>query len=1305
MGVTWTREQEQVINTRDRDMLVSAAAGSGKTAVLVARILALITDAEHPVDIDRLLVVTFTRAAAGEMRDRISSAIEERLQADPENEHLQRQSVLLHNAKISTIHGFCTYVIQNYFFRTDLDPAYRIAEEGELKEVRGTAVKELLEEEYQTAAPDFLSFTETFAPGKNDQKLEEVIQRVSDYAMANPDPQAWLDACNSAVSARTEEQLLETDWMQETLAEAERILAGVRQAAEENRRIAASPGGPAYFIPTAEADLELIDELTRCSTYTELQRAFAEMKFATLARKKKTDADADPDLVEQFRTGREQLKKMLKDMKEKQFADTIEEILADLQKIRPMIGELTRLAAAFEARFSEKKRARNIVDFIDLEHYALRILTEKQEDGWHRTEVAGELAEQFAEIMIDEYQDSNLLQETLLAAVSGEQEGRHNRFMVGDMKQSIYGFRMARPELFLEKYAAYPPLGETGDREQSPASCRITLGKNFRSRPQVLDFANAVFEKLMWPDLGGIRYDADAALYQGAVFPEEPDCCAQMEAAEDSVTQMETAAGNCISAGTDEEYPMPDHEDPYRTELLLLNKEAPEFDDDRSRETMMEAEAMLVAGRIRKLVRSGKVCDKITGNLRPVEYRDIVILQRAASSSAAVYVRVLQSVGIPAYATSRKGYFSATEVVLVLNYLRILENPLQDIPFAAVLRSPMCGCTDEELALLRAACPEGPVYDAVVQYAAKEDGACTEAPAENESAALQEKLAGFLRLYEQIREKVPYSMIHEIVQEVLDRTGYGLFAAAMPAGEQRAANLKMLVETAVNYEQTSYHGLFQFIRYIEQMGSYDVDYGEVNLFGEGENTVRIMTIHKSKGLEFPIVFLTGLAGRFNQKDLNHAVLLHARFGIGTDAVDLETRTKRSSLLHRSIRNMNRRDMLGEELRVLYVALTRAKEKLILTSTVSSPEDVPAVFSDRTLSYMQRSGAGSYLDWILMALSPETPVDVSLVEPADIGLEEMEAEHRTSERLANLRELVIKEGRGQVSEVSGSADESVPVWRPEAQEEVSVPESVDPDLYAFLEAKAAFRYPFKELAELPAKLSVSEIKKRSIEEQMEEKGLELYQEAPVIPLIPDFIKQAEAADTAKESANLSASGDAQSAGAETFTGAARGTIYHQILAALDLPRISGEKDLQNQIEEMTADGRLTAEEADAVEMADLLQFLKSPVGIRMKKAAEAGTLVREQPFVIDIPADTISGEYETSEPILVQGVIDAYFEEDGEYVIVDYKTDRVKYRDGRDLAEKYRIQLLYYKHALEQILDIHVKEMYLYSITLGREILV
>lgn len=1233
MAVTWTNEQKQVIQTRDRDMLVSAAAGSGKTAVLVERILSLITDPDNPVDIDRLLVVTFTRAAAGEMRERISGAIEERLQADPENEHLQRQSVLLHNARISTIHGFCTYVIQNYFYRTDLDPSYRIAEEGELQEVRGTAVKELLEEAYQSGTPEFLAFAEAFAPGKSDQKLEEIIQRVSDFSMANPDPQAWLDACTAAVDADTEEQLLETDWMRETLAEADRVFAGIRLAAEENRRIAAAPGGPAFFIPTAEADLELIDELSVCRTYTERQQALANMKFATLARKKKADADPDPELEERFRTGREQFKKMLREMKEKQFGDTIGEIIADLQKIRPMMQELTRLAAVFTARFSEKKRARNIVDFTDLEHYALRILTEKREDGWHRTEAARELSEQFAEIMIDEYQDSNLLQETLLSAVSGEPEGRHNRFMVGDMKQSIYGFRMARPELFLEKYEAYPPLGEP-----SPVSCRITLGKNFRSRPQVLDFANAIFDKLMWKDLGGIRYDADAALYRGASFPDDPieseDAC--RTAREESRLERETAEATIPQEGMD----------PYRAELLLLNKQAPEFDDDRSKETMMEAEAMLVAGRIRELIQNGTVCDKATGRPRPVEYRDIVILQRAASNSAAVYVRVLQSVGIPAYATSRKGYFSATEVVLVLNYLRILENPLQNIPFAAVLRSPMCGCTDEELARLRAAYPEGPVYRAAVCYA------------NERTDALRERLKSFLGTYEEIREEVPLMMIHNIILTVLERTGYGAFAAAMPAGEQRAANLKMLTEMAVSYEQTSYHGLFQFVRYIEQMGSYNVDYGEVNLFGEGENTVRIMTIHKSKGLEFPIVFLTGLAGQFNQMDLNNSVLLHARFGIGMDAIDPETRTKRSSLLHRSIRNMNRRDLLGEELRVLYVALTRAKEKLILTSTISNPEDLPAVLVNRSLSYMQRSSAKSFLDWILMALSPETPADIRMIGPAEIGMEESERAQRSADRLAFLREAVMQPDSDAGKE--------------------------DADLYASLKKKAVFRYPFAELAELPAKLSVSEIKKRSVEEQMEEKGLELYRDVPVVPLIPDFINQAETAS-------------------QSYAGAMRGTIYHQILAVLDLPRISGEEDLRVQMEEMIADGRLTKEEADAVEIADLVCFLKSPVGMRMQKAAKEGTLVREQPFVIDIPANEIHPDYKAEEPILVQGVIDACFEEEGEYVIVDYKTDRVKYRDGRDLAEKYRVQLLYYKRALEQILDIRVKEMYLYSITLGREI--
>jgi len=435
-----------------------------------------------------------------------------------------------------------------------------------------------------------------------------------------------------------------------------------------------------------------------------------------------------------------------------------------------------------------------------------------------------------------------------------------------------------------------------------------------------------------------------------------------------------------------------------------------------------------------------------------------------------------------------------------------------------------------------------------------------------------------------------------------------------------------------------------------------------------------MTIHKSKGLEFPIVFLTGLAGQFNPMDLNNAIIQNARFGIGINAVDPVSRTKHSSLLHRSIRNMNRRDMLGEELRVLYVALTRAREKLILTSVLKDPEDLPAVFDSNPLSYMQRSNAKSFLAWILMALSKDTPVDVSVIEPGEIGAAELETAGKDYARIEFLRELLQR--FGQTGERGAGYNQS-------GEHSAGCDLHPDPELDAFLEKKAAFRYPCEELAELPAKLSVSEIKKRSIEEQMEEKGMELYREEPVVPLVPAFLKH-----TGPES---------------DYTGAARGTIYHKIFAALDLPRISDDNDLQIQIGEMIEDGRLTEEEAEAVSRDDLMRFLKSPIGMRMRKAQDAGTLVREQPFVIDIPANEIRQEYGTPEPILVQGVIDAYFEEDDGFVIVDYKTDRVKLGDGRDLAEKYRIQLAYYKQALEQILDIHVKEMYLYSVTLGREI--
>lgn len=1299
MAVSWTSEQQQVIRQRGTNLLVSAAAGSGKTAVLVERILTMVTDPVHPVDIDRLLVVTFTRAAAGEMRERIGRALEEKLVEDPDNEHLQRQGVLLGHAQISTIHGFCTHVIQNYFHRIGIDPGYRIAEEGELKLLRGAVIGDLLEEEYAAGSPAFSAFMDAYSPGQSDRRAEELIQRIYDFAISDPDPALWLERCVGACRITTPEDLTASPWMQGILTEARLRIAYAADLAEQCLERAAESDGPTDGIPVFTADLEMIQNLMSLTTYSELCDGLEKPNYVRWTAAKNKPATEDPAVRDQLKKMRETYKKTLKTLKETYFAVSEERVLEELAGIRPHMEELVRLVRLFHERFGENKRKKNIVDFSDLEHYALQILLEKQEDGSYvRTAAARELAEQYAEVMIDEYQDSNFIQEALLSAVSGNAEGRYDRFMVGDMKQSIYSFRMARPELFLEKYSTYQPWRENGTTEpasgaeasdgsksdspndpaddmandlaKNPAdgltkdaltdaadgtSVRIGLSRNFRSRREVLEVCNAFFSRLMIPEIGGIRYDADQALYTGASYPEGPD---------------------------------PDFP---RAELLLVDPSDDAWGGDGSRSAMLEAEALTVADRIRSLHAAGQIWDGKAGAFRPVQYRDCVVLLRSAAGLADVFVRTLRDEGIPAFAASRAGYFSTVEVVTVLNYLRILDNPRQDIPFTAILRSPIAGCTDEELAKIRIAYPDMEMYRAALCYKDTDD-------------VTGWKLAAFFAQLADLRSRVPCTATHELIRMVLEETGYGSYAAAMPAGAQREANLRMLVEKAVDYENTSYHGLFNFVRYIEKLEKYEVDFGEVNLFGEGEDAVRVMTIHKSKGLEFPIVFVSGLGKQFNMADQRSAIPMHAGLGIGMDVVDLEHRTKSPSLLKRAIAGAIRRDACGEELRVLYVAMTRAKEKLILTGIVKDTErveqaladqDAAKALADRTpdgqapvrkpLDYGSLIGAKSCLDWILQAVPEPELLTIRVARPETLAGGIADDAVRTRVIVDALEQAVLS-----------PADTAV-----QTAEEMQA-------LDRFLEEKAAFVYPYAEENALPAKLTVSEIKKASMEAMQEEKGVELYPQEEIIPYVPAFMREA---------------------GQEQAAGAARGTVYHHVLECLnyraaaehlaDLPKDDADKnaggtghpkttaslcaEVERQIGSMVSRGILSREDASCVRPEDIAAFLASPIGRRMATAALSGRLRREQPFVIDIAAKDIDRSWPEDENILVQGTIDAYFEEDGQYVLVDYKTDRVFSADGSDLVKKYQKQLEFYRLALERIAGIPVKEMYIYSVTLGKQI--
>lgn len=1207
MSVSWTEEQQRVIDSRNENLLVSAAAGSGKTAVLVERILSLVTDRERPMDIDRLLIVTFTRAAAAEMRERIGRALEARLEKEPDNVHLQRQSALLQHAHISTIHSFCTSVIRNYCHLIDLDPACRVADEGELRMLQGKVLQELLEEQYAGGEQAFRDFADAFAPGRSDRQLEALIQKVSDYAASDPDPDAWLDQCVKSLQAETGAELQDLPWMQFLMEETARLLEDAESLAEQNLRLAGGPYGPAKWLGALQQDLTLVRSLRDEASFGRLCECFRSLAFAKLSSAKAGDEE-DPALRAAVKAGRDAFKKILTDLKDSFFFRGEEEIFDELSGLRSYTAELVRLTKAYRAAFARAKRKKNICDYDDLEHFALEILLERDEDGCLvYSRAAREMALQFDEIMIDEYQDSNYIQEALLSAVAGAGCGRHNRFMVGDIKQSIYGFRNARPDLFLEKFDSYGDLSSKEGR-------RIDLRQNFRSRPQVLDAVNLLFRQIMHKELGGIVYDDSAALRAGNLsYPELPA------------------------------------PEPGRTELLLVETASADADGPvlRQKQERIEAEARAAAGRLRELMKTLQVTDSESGTLRPLRWRDCAILLRSAAGWADTFVEVLKEAGIPAYTLSREGYFSAPEVVTVLNCLRVTDNPRWEIPLAGVLRSPAVGCTDRELALIRIACPDQPLYDAV----------CAQAEG-------SEKLTRFLQLLGKWRKEAPVLPVHELIRMILEDTGYGEYAAAMPGGAQRRANLQMLAEKAAAWEQGGDSGLFSFIRYMERMQKYSVDEGEVSLYSETEDIVRVTTIHKSKGLEYPVVIVSGLGKRFNRQDQNDPVVLHPKYGAGLYAVDPELRVRRPSLLRQVIRTASAREMLSEEMRILYVAMTRAREKLILTGTVKDASQIPA--AEEVSGYHQLSGAASPLDWVLQAGAFMRGVQVRTVSlSAEAPEEDREAETAAA-RLGALRSLL---------------DRPVP----------------DNRITEFLERCGRFRYPFEEAAKLPAKMTVTEIKKASIEAMQEESGEKLYPEEEVIPYIPDFMKTVQTEET---------------------TGAARGTVYHHVLELLDygsLPEERSEKTdvpypqpeereaILAQLAGMTAKGQLKKGEAEIVDPEDILTFLHSATGVRMRAAARLGKLWREQPFVLDVPAKEIDKTWPEGENILVQGVIDAWFEENGSYVLVDYKTDRVYSADGHDLRDKYAPQLLFYRRALETITGIRVKEMYLYSVTLGREI--
>lgn len=1217
MGVKWTKEQQKVIELRNRNILVSAAAGSGKTAVLVERIIQMLTDEEHPMDVDRLLIVTFTEAAASEMKERIRSAIETALEVNPGNAHLQRQSTLIHSAQITTIHSFCLSVIREHFHLIDMDPGFRIAEEGELRLLKQDVLSELLEECYVNQEERFMELVEKLGSGKNDKKLEGMILQLYEYSRSYPQPQKWLEHCvNQYAECETylkqEGTGEEPVFLRRALDWAQKYIEDLVELADQCIRICEEPDGPYMYAPMLEEDRIILDKLAGAADFEELYERLSDIKWKALSRKK--DESVDSEKRTQVQDIRKQIKDLIGELGKTYFYETPAELLLDMVNAKGAMEILAELVNRFAIMFADQKQRKHLIDYNDMEQFALQILTEEKEGELIPSQTAREYQEQFYEVMIDEYQDSNLIQEAILTSVSTVSWEKYNIFMVGDVKQSIYRFRLSRPELFMEKYDSY----SSEDSEMQ----KIDLHKNFRSRPEVLDGVNYIFRQIMRRDLGGIVYDEQAALYPGAEF--EPVIGADGKSA-------------------------------YEMELLLVDaqKTGNEFElSDNNK----QLEVRVIAKRIKELLRTAKVTDKASGQLRPAEYRDIVILMRSVKGWADVVSSILAEEGIPAYIGSTEGYFGTYEISVLLDYLQLLDNQRQDLPLAAVLASPFVGLNPQQLAEIRLAAKEGFFYKAAEGLAQR----AGEEEEKEEKDSLAYKLRAFYLQLTHFREMVPYTAIHELLQKIIEETGFSLYVAAMPGGERRIANVEMLVEKAAAFEGTSYKGLFNFIRYIEQLQKYDVDYGEANIADEQENTVRIMSIHKSKGLEFPIVFVAGMGKKFNTTDITGSVIIHPEWGVGLDAVDLQRRTKIPTFLKKTIQQEIKLENLGEELRVLYVALTRAKEKLILVGCPSQKQ-LKEVSEDgmlcqkavrradgEVLPFYTLIGANSYLHWVVPALMGEdAPVHCRI-----IGRTEMEEEEEIEQRSELLARDVLEHW------ATGTV--------------------YDAKLREHLEVQSQYHYPYAEEQKLKLKFTVSELKKRAY--LQEESGETVYEEPEVVPLIPQFLQEEE-----------------------VLTGASRGSAYHKLLELLNYELSYDENSLTAMMEELQKERKLSDEMVQSIRKADILRFLNSDSGRRMQAAAKRKQLSKEQPFVLGIDAKEIYPDIKGDERILVQGIIDVYFEEDGELVVLDYKTDNV--RSAKELRDRYHAQLDYYAQALEQLLQKKVKEKIIYSFTLGEEIII
>ncbi|WP_404323663.1 helicase-exonuclease AddAB subunit AddA [Cytobacillus firmus] len=1232
-GATWTDDQWKAIMAKGQDILVAAAAGSGKTAVLVERIINKIIADEDPINVDELLVVTFTNASAAEMRHRIGEALEKAINDNPRSAHLRKQVSLLNRASISTLHSFCLEMIRKYYYMTDIDPGFRIADETEAQLLRDEVLEELFEDEYGKEGNEgFFALVDTFTNDRSDTALQDIIRDLYDFACSNPSPDQYLDSIVEMYNVDGVSSLEQLPFVRSLLEDIDLQLKGAKQLLEYGLELTKLPGGPAPRAENFIADLHVVNTLIEAKndSWAMLYEAMQSWSFGR-AKTCKGD-EYDEGLVEKAKKLRDQAKKIITGLQEELFLRRQESFMRDMAEMKPHIEELVSLVKAFSIRFNQVKTEKGLVDFADLEHYCLEILSSPDEEGrlWP-SEAARVCRNQFKEVLVDEYQDTNMVQEAILQLVTADSEENGNLFMVGDVKQSIYRFRLAEPNLFLGKYTRF-------ERDGERAGLRIDLARNFRSRKEVLHGTNYIFKQIMGTSVGEIEYDQAAELIKGAPYSED-----QEQPVELAIIDLE---------GNEKSEPEPESIDEG-------------FDSEDLAQSQLEARYM--ASKIKEIIGNRKeVYNTKTHSGRPAKYRDIVILLRSMTWAPQIMEEFKQQ-GIPVYANLSSGYFEATEVAIMMSLLKVIDNPYQDIPLASVLRSPILGLTEEELAQIRIQNKRGSFYEALTSF-------CRNHPT-LETGELNEKVWPFFDALEEWRVMARQGSLSELIWHLYRQTRFYDFVGGMPGGKQRQANLRALYDRARQYEATSFRGLFRFLRFIERMRDRGDDLGAARALGEQEDVVRLMTIHSSKGLEFPFVFIAGLGRSFNTMDLKKAYMLDKEFGFAAKFVNAEKRISYPSLPQIAFKRKKKMEMLAEEMRVLYVALTRAKEKLYLVSSVKSADKKlnkwlqASEHKDWLLSEYDRASANSYLDWIgpalvrhreCEALRGEVPVDPLV--PGDI------LEHPSCWNIT-----IIKSEEAAI--LPDEANEGETDLLKLVYEGKTVPaESAYKDK---VEEQLSWKYSFKQAAQARSKQSVSEVKRQREIFSEEDSGTELIRKISK-PMLsrPRFMQE------------------------KSLSPAERGTAMHAVMQHIDFSRPASLETISSKMDEMVRKELLTEEQRASIEPQLIVHFFETELGQRM---VQAKSVRREIPFSLSFPARDIYSDWQgEDEPVLIQGIVDCVFEDEHGLVLLDYKTDGISGRYKGGFAEakpvlenRYKVQIDMYTRALEQILKREVNERYLF----------